>query len=294
MLKTNHILIILFLLLLIISCKEDDNPITTDEDQFLYPMEVGNKWEYDRHFAMFNFRPIDSLDYPRYDDSIHYYSKIVVEVVREETILDTVEAFVFQSSESSSLSIQNFWSEHYYANRKDGLFLYGYKLTGGGVNGLPKITNSEKIVFKGKEFNSVDEIIQTLDLILPKVYNIYSDSIYYEDPPIKVLKYPFETANEWIYRPPNQPFAISKRVLGKENMELFSRTFVCSKIEWLYDLDSNDEWDEEISVIDFVADEGLIKRTFFVKDLVITTVASPDSNGYFDSSEEIILTNTNL
>jgi len=293
MIKTDHILTILFVILLIVSCKEDENPITTDEDQFIYPMEVGNTWEYDRHVATFNYRSIDSVDYPRYDDSIHYYSKINAKVVKKETILDTVEAFVIQSLETE-ISMRSFWSEHYYRNQTDGLYLYAYNMDGGGANGLPKLSNSEKIIFKGKEFNSIAEITQTLDLILPKAYRIYSDSINYNNPPLRVLAYPIVNSGEWIFRQSNEPFAINKRVLGKENITLLSRVFSCHKIEWLYDINNDNKWDEDMSVVDFYAVEGLIVRTMFLKDLVITTAESPDGNGYFDWSEEIILTNTNL
>jgi len=293
MLKINHSIILFFLVLLITSCKKDTNPIIPNSDTFLYPLEVGNKWEYDRHFATFNYRKKDSIDYPRYDDSIHYYSKIVVEVVGKKTILDSIKASIIQSFETSS-SMRSFWSEQYYCNQDNGLFLHGHRFNIGGGNGLPKLINSEKIIFKGKEFNSIDEIIQSLDFILPKAYSICSDSIIYNNPPLMVLAYPIINSGEWIFRQSNEPFAINKRVLGKENITLLSRVFLCHKIEWLYDLNNDNKWDEDISVVDFYADEGLIKRTFFVKDLVITTIASPDSNGYFDSSEEIILTNTNL
>ena len=111
---------------------------------------------------------------------------------------------------------------------------------------------------------------------------------------LKNLEYPIKTSNEWIIRESNKPFAINKRVLGKESISLPSRIFSCYKIEWLYDIDNNNEWDENISVVDFISDEGLIKREMFLKDLVITTAESPDGNGYFDWSEEIILKNTNL
>jgi len=293
MLKTNRRLILLFLILLITSCKKNVNSISLDNDQFLYPLEVGNSWEYDRQFSTFNYRSIDSLNYPRYDDSIHYYSKITVEVVRKETILDSVETSVIQSLETSS-SMETFGGEKYYKNQTEGLYTYAYNMYGVGGNGLPKRSNSEKIIFKGREFNSVYEIIQSLDLISPNLYKISSDSIHYENPPVKILEYPLEISNEWIMRPAGYQITISKRMVGKEIIRLSSRVFLCNKIEWLYDLDKNNQWDVDISVIDFIADEGLIKRTMLIKDLVISTAESPKGNGYCDWSEKIMLTNTNL
>ena len=159
---------------------------------------------------------------------------------------------------------------------------------------MPKLSISEKIIFKGREFDSVYEIIQSLDLISPKLYKIYSDSIHYENPPVKILEYPLETSNEWIFRPASYGITISKRMVGKEIIRLSSRVFLCNKIEWLYDLDRNNQWDEDISVIDFIADEGLIKRTMFIKDAVISTTEFPEGSGYADGFEEIMLTNTNL
>lgn len=293
MLKINYIFTLLFILLLIASCKKGTNPIIPVSNTFLYPLEVGNKWEYDRHIATYNYRSKDSINYPRYDDSVHYHSKINVEVVREEIILDSIETFIVKSLETET-SMQSFWSEHYYKNEADGLLLVAYSNYGGGANGLPKQINSQKIIFKGIEFNSISEITQTLDHILPRTYNVSTDSILYEIPAIKILEYPLSIYNEWIFRLANNPFGINKRVLGKESISLSSQIFSCYKIKWLYDLDNNNKWDEDISVIDFIADEGLIKRVMIVKNLAITTAVSPDGNGYFDWSEEIKLANTNL
>jgi len=293
MLNKKHTLIILFILLFIYSCKKSTNPITPDLGTFIYPLEVGNRWEYDRQVSTFNYRSKDSLNYPRYDDSLNYHSEIVVEIMREKTILDTIKTFVIQTGETDTL-LREFWGEHYYKNQSDGLFLYAYNAYGGGSNGLPKFSNSEKIIFNGIAFNSFADITRTLDLMLPKIFTLNSDSLIYNDPPIKNLEYPIKTSNEWIIRESNKPFAINKRVLRKESISLPSRIFSCYKIEWLYDIDNNNEWDENISVVDFISDEGLIKREMFLKDLVITTAESPDGNGYFDWSEEIILKNTNL
>ena len=293
MFRASYIVFVLSLLISLISCSDDDNPIVRDEDQFIYPLEIGNTWEYDSHFATFNYRTIDSLDYPRYDDSVHYYSKIKVEIVKAEKVYDDIETFVIRSVESGS-TMQNLWSEHYYRNNADGLYLYGYKLYGTGGNGLPKRSNSEKIIFNGKVFDSVTEIVRSLDMILPKTYSVTSDSIQYENPPLKIINYPLETSNVWIFRPPNKPFAISKKLIGNESIDYNSQKIQCYKIEWLYDINGDNEWDENISVVDFVSDKGLMKRTILMKDLAIMTSESPDVNGYFDSAEEITLTNTNL
>jgi len=203
--------------------KNSTNPIIPDLGTFSYPLEVGNRGEYDRHFATFNYRSMDSLSYPRYDDSVNYYSKITVEVVREETILDSIE---------TSPSTRSFWSEKYYRNETGGLYLYATNKYGIGENGLPKQNNSEKIIFKGIEFNSIAEITQSLELEFPKTYKIFSDSIRYENPPINILKYPLEFAGEWVYRLRKQPFSINKRLLEKVVIEANTqKKFLCYKIE---------------------------------------------------------------
>lgn len=171
--------------------KKSTNPITPDLGAYSYPLEVGNRCENDLHFATFNYRSMDSLSYPRYDDRVNYFSKVTVEVVREETILDSIE---------TSPSTKSFWSEKYYRSGTDGLYLYATNKYGSGGNGLPKQNNSEKIIFKGMEFNVIAEITQSFELELPKTYKIFSDSNRHENPPINILKYPLEYAGEWVYR----------------------------------------------------------------------------------------------
>ncbi len=78
---------------------------------------------------------------------------------KPQTYIDSIETFIVKSLETET-SMQRFWSEHYYKNDADGLFLVAYSNYGGGANGLPKQINSKKIIFKGIEFNSITETEQ--------------------------------------------------------------------------------------------------------------------------------------
>ncbi|MFQ6618789.1 MAG: hypothetical protein ACE5QV_08895, partial [Fidelibacterota bacterium] len=46
--------------------------------------------------------------------------------------------------------------------------------------------------------------------------------------------------------------------------------FYCFKIQRLFDFDNDGEWDNDIELFDYISDKGLIKRYFFLKDLIVT------------------------
>jgi hypothetical protein len=89
---------------------------------------------------------------------------------------------------------------------------------------------------------------------------IYNDSLYYENPPVQSLKYPFEISSQWTYRNRYNPWHIDKKILGKETIALPAGNFECFKIQWLYDMDHDWQWDKDIVFYDYLHAKGLMKR----------------------------------
>ena len=117
-----------------------------------------------------------------------------------------------------------------------------------------------------------------------------------EPSPLQSIKYPLsKQVSEWIYRKRGNPILIAKRYVGKETITISSGEYDCYKLQWLYDLDNNNVWDENIEFFDYISEKGLIKRSILFKDIRITTPNNPDgSAGYHDMIEESILTDVNF
>jgi len=245
--KSNISVSLIFLLVfLFISCDKENEK----DDNIIYPLAVGNVWEYSRDFNLYYYS--DSLESPQYYDTTTYSSDVSVVVTKKTVFFDTLETYELISTENQGTN--TYIQTGYYNNEKDGLYEYAY-IFGGGAHGLVKLRLGNTIRFKDLTFNSFYELSEYLQLITPihKIkYNsvhfgeprsiIISDSIYFEDPPLKTLQYPLEIGNQWTYRKSGDPWRIDKKVNNMENIIVPAGEFSCFTIQWLYDLDADGAW----------------------------------------------------
>jgi len=268
----------------------NDNNDNTNKP-FTFPLKVGNRWEYSGELKYFNFNP-DTMAVA-FGDTL-YKSTIVQEIVRTETLLDSIDTYVFHDTNTYE-DYGVFESNAYYHEKKTGLYRIAYD-RGGKLNLKPVV--NEKFYFKGRCFSSVAEITAWLQCALPRM-KIVSDSLIYEYFTRHCLKYPLEVGSQWIYL--NKPWGIDKRVEGKEKVIVPAGTFTCYKIRRLYDIDGDEEWDEDIESIEYICSKGLVKRYFLMKGIVHSSIfyknvstTYPDTLYTFDSSEEYLLTDYSL
>lgn len=274
------------LLLSLLSCSNKDNPAGYNDNNFIYPIKIGNKWEYFREYSRFNFRP-DTLDVSQVlDDTVT--STVIISIARKETIFDSIQTYVFHEILTEE-GDQTFEDESYYNNLAGGLYLYAYRGAGWVI---PKSNVSRKILFKGRYFNSIREVTSFIEKALPNKFAI-SDTLIYEIPPIQSIKYPLETGSQWIIRQSGNPWRMDKKVLGKETVKVPAGDFNCWKIQWLYDIDKNGEWDNDIIFYDYICSEGLICRYIFFKDMEWRGEYN-ELIGLFDGKDESVLTSINF
>jgi hypothetical protein len=69
--------------------------------------------------------------------------------------------------------------------------------------------------------------------------------------------------------------------------------FDCVKMQWLYDLNQDGEWDDDIIFFDYLCGQGIIKRSILVKDLMIVN-ENFELVGLADSRAESVLLWLNL
>lgn len=277
------LLAMLVLMTIFTGCKKEDNPVGPDESaDFIYPLQVGNKWEYIRTFKSFNFRPDSLTNYQQNDTTITDTAKL--EIIKTAILRDSIETFFIQ--ETLKENENTYIDDTYYANHEDGLYFYAYRGPGFVI---PKVSLHRKILFKDRYFNSIREMTSFITRAIPQNY-ILADTIIYEIPPLQSLKYPFKIGAQWTYRPPKRPWQIDKKVLSYEKIKVVAGSYYCYKIQWLYDMDHNGKWDDDIIFYDWVSRRGLVKRSILFKDEIITIESGPEPLGKMDSLDESILT----
>ncbi|MBU4444476.1 MAG: hypothetical protein L6422_00620, partial [Candidatus Marinimicrobia bacterium] len=193
-----NVIFLSILTLFIIGC--DDNTDTVDEP-FRYPLSIGNRWEYRREWISYYY-PDSTLS----DSAIAVFSghdSCSIIVVQETTILDSIETvqLMEQAWEDSTIIV----GLYYYQDRDTGLFLLGYQ--------NPYLIASPKpVIVKMPLFEPLmpNHLKRVMSSRLVRISSTLD--IYYEDPPVYVLKYPLERDTNWVYR--YQPWYMPKTVLG--------------------------------------------------------------------------------
>ena len=262
-----------------LNCSKNTDPLGSDLPQFVYPMEIGNQWEYHRVITLFNFRPDSITNINLYPDTIDL--QVIVKIENKQTLGNTTDTYKFVES-ADSLFLD---SESYYSNNEDGLYLQAYKSPG---TMFPKSGLNSPLKYKENSFSNIFNFRHFI--LYPVRHTSYQlDSLHYEDPPILIIKYPYQIGEQWHFRSEAGLFQIDKKIIHKENVTVPPGRYECYKIQYLYDLDLDNQWDDGIEFYDYLGKEGLLKRTLLVRDIQVM-----DENaqliGLLDYKEESVLT----
>lgn len=267
--------VLLFCGLLFCACERDKSPFKPEAAVVVYPLQVGNQWVYQRLFYAFNFRPLDE---GRTLPSDTVRATVTVNIIKEVMLQDSIKSVQFlEEYVENSRSITD---ESYYSNKQGGLYFYAYRKAAGAPM-IPKKAAGTSILFNGQRFHHLSEITR---LLTHAVVEPAADSLIYETPPLLCLKYPFSLNSQWTYRKVG-PFRIDKKIVAQEEVSVPAGTFSCYKIQWMFDLNSNGAWDENIVFYDHVCEKGLIRRSILYKD-VQATGESGEPLGTYDAIDE--------
>ncbi len=187
-----HLNLFLLILTIIFITGCDKDPTGPRGSGFIYPLKVGNQWEYDRTFSTFNFRP-DSSNDDQYND-INITSSVIIEIIRREPTPDSIDVFVFQ--ETLNENDRPLVSNSFYANLDSGLYFYG---NSGPAYVTPKASLNNRFLFKGRYFNNIREITSYITNAIPKNYILIVSSISENPPPLQSLKYPINIGSQWTF-----------------------------------------------------------------------------------------------
>jgi hypothetical protein len=256
LLKTSYLL----LLLGIFCCSNDDNPLLPISGDFVYPLEIGNKWEYTITETLSNFRPA----IPGVDDSTTTFTS-TVEIVGIDTLLDSIEVHAFEERGTRGI----YWIT-LYENQSDGMFLYSGPVT----NTLPKTEAEERYFFYGPNLTSIPVPGVTIGIVKQFDRNTLRLT------PLKVFPYPFEVGKQWLFQEITEPTAAisraEKKIVGTDKVQVTAGEFRCFKIQWIF-TGNNGIPIDYLEQFDFVSDRGLIKRATFRKDFLLIGGAFGDT-----------------
>jgi len=255
---------------------------------FSFPFTIGNTWSYQREYASINYEP-DSLEDTH---SFNITSTATTEITVPYTLNDTLPTHVFQTDWVEGLS--NGTHYNYRTNTAEGLFSHGYG--GSPWVGPPKrrLPDGIYLEFGGQRFESFEEL-SFYFRNAPRLSNKNIDSIFYENHPIMELKYPLEVGQHWLYRIADlgDAWNMDKTVLSTENVTVPAGQFECMKIQWRWDIDGDDQWDDDIDGYDYICDSGYVKRNFIFYDILVTNEYG-DTLGTIDSHDLFELTDYQL
>jgi hypothetical protein len=253
----------IFFSTVLLNCFGDANPLTDTKLLEKYPLSKGNYWNYHRTFQFPNL-PAGAFVHSMTDTIISEY--YTVECLGKESLVGLFNTFLLIVKSNDSIqTVPTIWGKSYYANEKDGLYLYGY--TGNSLS-MPKNARPT-IKFKETYYQNIDNLLSQLsiDPFFPGLKSL--DSLYLEIPPVKILEYPMRTNAFWIMRESGapSPYKIAKKILGHRLVTVKAGIFNAYQVNFLYDMDGDGEWEKDISMVDDYADIGLVRRTFVIKDV---------------------------
>jgi hypothetical protein len=238
----NHILKIIFIItaFYLISCQIWE-PNKLD---FTYPLDAGRSWTYEKSGIIWG-EDTDTLKYP----------------FKDTVITSIIIGSVMSKDSTNLIAIQVGARVEYFENRDTGLFKIADNSIHYNSLVMPKKTHNKQIIInKNTLFNT---LVLSSDkmLIIPSVSMNGVDSIFYNEPPIRIYQYPLKNATQWCYNDLGQ-LEIYREIIGTTEIEVEAGIFSCYHIRTYYDWSGDKIWDENMWMDDYVSKEGLIKRTF--------------------------------
>ncbi len=261
-----HTILVLLSAGLLFTCSEDK--ITgPSRDDFRYPLKAGNTWHYDRRLTL-TFTMTSGVRPPEVEQA-----EVRVVVEGEEQLADSTPAFrLVEQTESG-----DWLNSAIYQNRADGLYIVSGS---DDPSSLPK-NSPDFFEMRLTQHPPADFAVYAL-LASPFVlFNIESDDRL-------ALKYPLKTGTEWIYTEKNRPRRVNKKVIGEANVQTDTGTFKTVKVQWIVDFNGDGEFDDTIEYFDYIANEGLVKRSFLIKKLPVVDDEGGNIGSYSYHEESIL------
>ncbi|MBL8007175.1 MAG: hypothetical protein JNJ56_06555 [Ignavibacteria bacterium] len=278
------ILIISFFLCLIFpSCGDD--PVTTEnnpDNNFRYPFSIGSSWYYGTRNFLTNIR-IDSASNPFTTDTLTGYGDASF---ISDTVINSDTLRLFRNSHSEEGHAHS--TIELYKQTDSGLIRYAYYSDGTNF-GPFRPAGGYRFTFKNNSFNSLNDLFGFYSGDESGLSdNNFSDSVlYFDNPPVTVLKYPLTTGSEWLFKITGTT-KFTKKYLNYENTESSGMNYYCIKIRKFWYMNNSAMPEANLIFYDYFSGSGMVKRDFTIKDIQVSN-QSGKLIGYIDAKEESFL-----
>lgn len=277
------LLISVFFCLIISSCGDD--PVTTGnspDNDFIYPYSIGNSWYYGTRNFITNIR-MDSASNPFTTDTLTGYGDASF---ISDTVINSDTLRLFRNSHSEEGHAHS--TIELYKQTDSGLIRYAYYSDGTNF-GPFRPEGGYKYSFKNKSFNSLNELFGffSCDESGPGGKNFSDTVLYFDNPPVTVLKYPVTAGSEWIFKIIGST-KFTKKYLNFENTESSGHNYYCIKIQKFWFLNYSSVPEENLIFYDYFSASGMVKRDFTIKDIQVSNQFG-NVIGYIDAKEESFL-----
>ena len=274
---------IFFLLLLtftILSC--GDNTVNNSNPppagtEFKYPYKSGSFWYYSTKNFITNIRP-DSLRVYFNDDTLTGNGAAEFST---DSIINNDTVKLLKNSHNSAG--HDHTTLEYYKQTDSGLIRIAYYTDGANFGPFRPSPYNLKYNLNGRSYHSIKDLVGS--------YNTDKDlrdstPLIIDNPPRKTIKYPVVENSEWTLVTYGTT-RITKKYTGFETVVVPGGSFYCVKIKRSWYYDSAVPEPNSISY-DYFSKEGMIKRDFLIKDILITNSTGAPI-GYIDVKEEAYL-----
>ena len=244
-------------ILICFSCAEK-NAVKPQNSNFVYPLEIGNKWEYNVTSIRYNRReePYGQKDTTKY---IEKYTS-VLEIMPPDSLCDSLGLYLSVKKRIGSIWHPSEW-HNYLKNNEDGLYQY-FKANSYSPLQKNKINNMQS---KMSIFNDGNLISNYKNSMLSS--RVSSDFQ-------RILKYPLEVGSTWdIIDEGFIDIAIFKNVISKQNITVPAGEYECYKIQTLNDYYSDGILDFGYVCYDYIHADGIIKTEIYMNGLTMQTIA---------------------
>lgn len=276
------ILILIIISTVIYSCS--DNPaenITTDpplssDSTFKYPYKLNSLWYYTTRTFFTNQRPDSITVYYGRDTTLGYGSASFT----KDTIINSDTLKLLRNTHTDPQ--HGHTTLEYYKQTDTGLIRIAYYSD--GINFGPfRPENNFKFTFHGKSYSSINELLRN-----SKYDYAVSDTnqLFFDDPPLTVLKYPIAQNVQWEFINYNPPL-VTKKYTNYETVTTPAGTFYCIKIKRDVHYSSGTP-DPNYLYFDYFSKDGMVKRDFTLKDILVSNNFG-QIIGYIDVKEEALL-----
>ncbi len=266
-----NLLYLLIIVIFLSGCNLFDSKPEEIEQNFIYPLAVGNSWQYNRTIAT----EYDEMGNNNGLDDESYCNTALVEICDLETIFKNQPVYNMKTTINDGGHVIN--GHNFYNNSETKCMSYGY--TAAHVITPKRDRKYSHLKFHDRTFRSPEDIIYWLETSTmvkdPSRATFRAmaapDSIVND--PVKIYEYPLVEGNQWTYRSETSdqvPWRIDKQVTGWEEIEVEAGDFWAWKINWYNNpFNEGKDWDETIETVEYVSDEGLVKRTWRISGIEV-------------------------